>query len=308
MELIKRNYQDEVDYWRVRNFLREVFRFNDPFELSWQVYRFDYWRWHAQENIEQLNLEQVVSVWESREGRMAAVLTPEGKGEAYMHIHPEVRKRELEGEMLEVAEERLAIPNSEERQRLRVFAHENDLHRQELLSNQGYSKLEWAEFQRRRPMSLPIHEARMAEGYTIRPLGDVEELPARSLLSWYAFHPDEPDENYEGWEWYLNVQRAPLYRRDLDLVAVAPDGELASFCTVWFDDVSRTGAFEPVGTSPAHHRRGLGKAVMNEGLHRLKRLGANMAYVGSYSPGAHALYESVGFKEYILNEPWEKEW
>jgi hypothetical protein len=35
-----------------------------------------------------------------------------------------------------------------------------------------------------------------------------------------------------GWRWYRDVQRAPLYRRDLDLVAVAPDGELAAFCTL----------------------------------------------------------------------------
>ena len=88
------------------------------------------------------------------------------------------------------------------------------------------------------------------------------------------------------------------------IVAVAPNGEFASFCTVWFDDVNRTGAFEPVGTAPEHQRRGLGKAVMCEGLRRLKRMGATMAYVGSYSPAAHAFYSSVGFTEYDLSFPW----
>ena len=67
------------------------------------------------------------------------------------------------------------------------------------------------------------------------------------------------------------------------------------------------GAFEPVGTAPMHHRRGLGRAVMCEGLRRLKRMGATMAYVGSYSPEAHALYASVGFTEYDRSEPWAKE-
>jgi GNAT superfamily N-acetyltransferase len=140
----------------------------------------------------------------------------------------------------------------------------------------------------------------------IRALGDVEELPARSFVSWRAFHPDEPDDKYEGWEWYRNVQRAPLYRRDLDLVAVAPGGDFASFCTIWFDDVTRTGVFEPVGTAPAHRRRGLGKALLYEGLRRLKRIGATMAYVGSYSAEAHALYASAGFTQYDLCEEWEK--
>ena len=46
---------------------------------------------------------------------------------------------------------------------------------------------------------------------------------------------------------------------------------------------------------------------MCEGLRRLKRMGVTMAYVGSYSPAAHALYASVGFTDYDLCEPWVKE-
>jgi mycothiol synthase len=156
-------------------------------------------------------------------------------------------------------------------------------------------------------LERPIAEAEAAEGYCVRALGDVEELPTRSWVSWRAFHPDQEDEDYIGWEWYPNIQRAPLYRRDLDLVAVAPGGELASFCTVWFDDVTLSGVFEPVGTAPAYQRRGLGKAVMCEGLRRLKRLGARTAYVSSYDEPAHALYASAGFEQYALLEPWAKE-
>jgi len=135
-------------------------------------------------------------------------------------------------------------------------------------------------------------------------LGDLDEHPARSWVSWRAFNPNEPDEKYEGWTWYRNVQRAPLYRRDLDLVAVAPGGDLAAFCTLLFDDVTRTAAFEPVGTHPAHQRRGLGKAIMAEGLRRVARLGATLSAVGSYSEAAGALYASAGFGEYELSEPW----
>ena len=107
----------------------------------------------------------------------------------------------------------------------------------------------------------------------MRPLGDVDELPARSWFSWKAFQPDEPEENYEklGWEWYLDIQRCPLYRRDLDLVTIAPNGDIASFTTVWFDDVTRCAYFEPVGTYTPYQRRGLAKAVMYEGMRRAKR-------------------------------------
>mgnify|MGYP003524653167 CR=1 FL=1 len=54
--------------------------------------------------------------------------------------------------------------------------------------------------------------------------------------------------------------------------------------------------------------RGLGKALMCEGLRRAARLGATLASVSSYSAPAHALYESVGFTEYDLSEPWRREW
>jgi GNAT superfamily N-acetyltransferase len=142
----------------------------------------------------------------------------------------------------------------------------------------------------------------------VRSLGGEEELPARSWLSWRGFHPDEPDERYEGWEWYRNVQRAPLYRRDLDLVVEAPSGELAAFCTVWLDDACQIGLFEPVATHPDYLRRGLGSAVMAEGLRRLQHMGAVMAYVGSYSESAGGLYASMGFTEYDVYAPYEKTW
>ncbi|MBN1212331.1 MAG: GNAT family N-acetyltransferase, partial [candidate division Zixibacteria bacterium] len=163
------------------------------------------------------------------------------------------------------------------------------------------------DYQRYRSMSLPIPDETMADDYRVRALSGPEEYPARSYLSWRVFHPGESDEKYQGWEWYHNIQRAPLYRRELEIVAEAPDGELAAFCTVWFDEVTLTGAFEPVGTDPNHQRRGLATAVMNEGLRRLKKLGAELAFVGSWNEATHKLYSSVGFTEYDLSEAWEKE-
>jgi ribosomal protein S18 acetylase RimI-like enzyme len=77
---------------------------------------------------------------------------------------------------------------------------------------------------------------------------------------------------------------------------------------VWFDDVSRVGLFEPVATVPAHQRHGLGRAVMSEGMRRLKRMGGTKAFVGSNSDEAGALYASMGFTAYELNEPWVKSW
>lgn len=308
MKLIRRKYQNEDDYWTIRAFLREVFLLNGRREVSWPLYRWDYWRWHVNENIFRFDLSAAVFLWETGEGRLAAVLHPDAAGEAFLQVHPAFRSAELEVAMISTAETQFAVTQADGCQRLVIWAHETDALRRDLLVRRGYTRDASPEYQRRRSMDAAIPDCAPPTGYTLRTLGDVDEHPARSWVSWRALHPDEPDEKYEGWAWYRNVQRAPLYRRDLDLVAVAPDGELAAFCTLWFDDVTRTAAFEPVGTHPDHQRRGLGRALMAEGLRRAAYLGATLCTVGSYSEAAGALYASLGFTECDLSEPWMKGW
>lgn len=300
--------QTEGDYWRIRQFLREVSVLNDRHDYSWSLLRWDYWRWHVNENIFDFKLQDVITLWEV-DGKITAMLNPDGYGEAFFQIHPAFRDDVPMSEMLDVAEQKLPRTNEEGEKELLAWVNADDDSLKKLFTERGYARSKFsAEHMRRRFFSKPIPGSPTLNGYTVRALGDEDELPARSWLSWKAFHPDEPDEKYEGWEWYMNVQRVPLYRRDLDIVAVASNGELAAFCTVWFDDVTRTAAFEPVGTHPDHQKRGLGKAVMSEGLRRAQRLGATLATVSSYSTGAHALYESIGFTKFDLLEPWIKVW
>lgn len=309
MKLTLRKYQQDEDHWKIRAFLREVFLANKRREMSWPLYRWDYWRWHVNENIFRFDLSAAIFLWETSDGRLAAVLNPDGPGEAFLQVHPEFRSPQLEMEMISAAEIQFAAAQADGRQRLIVWAHEQDQERQTLLQRRGYTRGKWLpEHQRRRDLRDPIPDFQAAEGFTIRALGDVSEHPARSWVSWKAFHPDEPDDQYQGHAWYANVQRAPLYRRDLDLVAAAPNGEFAAFCTLWFDDVTRTAAFEPVGTHPDYQRKGLGKALMAEGLRRVRDLGATLCTVGSYSEAAGALYASLGFTAYDLCEAWVKEW
>ncbi len=303
-----RNYQSEEDYWCIRQFLREASLLNNRHDFAWSLLRWDYWRWHVNENIFQFDLQDVITLWHL-DGKTVAMLNPDSPGEAFFQIHPAFCEQVSVAEMLDVAEQNLSSPTADGRQQLTVWVNENDHSAQELFSQRSYTRSAFAaEHMRRRSFTQPIPDATLQEGYTVRALGEESEHPARSWLSWKVFHPDEPDENYQGFDWYKNVQRVPLYRRDLDLVAVAPQGELAAFCTVWFDDVTRTAVFEPVGTHPDHQKRGLGKAVMSEGLRRARQLGATLSTVSSYSTGAHALYHSMGFTEFDLLEPWIKTW
>lgn len=253
----------------------------------------------------------MATLWES-DGELVAFILPDGeRGEAHFNVDPTQRTPELEEEMLDVAEAQLAAVREDGTRKLFVWSPAIYTERQELLARRGYTKDDWPEYQWRRPLAAPIPDAPLAPGYTIRALGDGLELLERCYASGLGFHEGDirvAVDNRDDPTWYRNIQNAPSYRRDLDLVAVAPDGAIAAFCTVWFDDVTRSAYFEPVATVPAHQRRGLGRALLTEGLRRLQRMGGLVAGVGGYSTGANALYHSVMGDDYDLYEPWVKVW
>ncbi len=267
---------------------------NDRRDFSWSLLRWDYWVWHVNMNIYHLKLEDEVHLWEA-DRQIVAMLNPDMPGESFFQVHPSYHSQEFLTEMLDVTEAKLPSQKEDGSRELITWVNAADGTHKDVLT-------------RRRFFTQPVPDSVPQSGYSVRALCDESELPARSWLSWKVFHPDEPDEKYQSWEWYKNIQRVPIYNRDLDIVAVAPDGELAAFCTVWYDEVTRTAVFEPVGTHPNHQQRGLGKAVMSEGLRRAGKLGATLATVSSYSDAAHALYESMGFTDFDILEPWIKAW
>ena len=212
--------------------------------------------------------------------------------------------------MLGMAEESLRAPSRRGGQVLWVWSDSGDIQRQGILDNRGYVHIiEADEHQWRRDLTLPIPDNPVRAGYLIRSLGEASELSSRSWASWRAFHSNEPDEKYiSDGSWYLNIQAAPLYRRDLDLVAIAPDGNVAAFTTTWYDDVTRCGIFEPVGTMPEHQRCGLARSLLCECMRRLKRMGATLAMTTGGTTHANGLYQSVLGPVYDLYQPWEKRW
>jgi mycothiol synthase len=305
-ELILRPYQNENDYWSIRAFLREVYLCNQRRELGWQASRFDYWRWHLVANVRVVeSLEKAVFLWKTTRGQLAAVLNADNQTEAILNIQPDFHTPELEEEMIDVAERNLGIPGG----RFYVYVHSLSPSRQDILRRRGYSEPDGLiEHQWRRDLTTPIPAVRLPEGYTVRAIRDLDsgDWQERSWVSWRAFHPDEPDEAYEGWEWSLNWQQSPLYRRDLDIVAVAPGDHIAAYCVLWYDDVTRTAMFDPVAVMPEHQGRGLGRAMLVEAMRRAQNMGATLATVSGYEQAANALYSSTLSPDCDLNVPWVK--
>jgi GNAT superfamily N-acetyltransferase len=147
-----------------------------------------------------------------------------------------------------------------------------------------------------RSMDGPVAPARLQDGFVIRSCKGVPEVTARARAQYGAFQSKAMFDHYL--ERFTNFMHSPVYDPDLDIVAVAPDGQVGAFCIVWTDPVNKVGLFEPVGTHPDFHRKGLGRAVVLEGLLRLKKHGMKSAIVSTFedNPPAIKLYESVGFQ------------
>lgn len=190
MKLNMRTYCNEEDYWRMRHFLREVMLLNDLHQYSWHVARLDYWWWFANTDLEKFDLTQVIFLWETEIGEIAAVLNPEGKGQAYLQVHPKYRTPELEEEMIVTAEKNFKHPNREGRVRVLVFADSKDALRHEILKRRGYQKVERPETNETIhifPLANEIQEVETPAGYTIRSLGHGLELLERCYASGLAF-------------------------------------------------------------------------------------------------------------------------
>jgi ribosomal protein S18 acetylase RimI-like enzyme len=107
----------------------------------------------------------------------------------------------------------------------------------------------------------------------------------------------------------LSLLRDPDYDPELDLVAVAPDGELAAFVCCSVDRAEnrrlsvKQGWTDPIGTRPAHRRRGLATALVLEGFRRLRARGVDRAYLGTTDGNAalQAVCAAVGYRlEYTV--------
>lgn len=132
-------------------------------------------------------------------------------------------------------------------------------------------------------------------GWTLRSVEGEREANSRRTASHAAFESTMPDAMHL--QRYLGFMRSPVYAPDRDLVAVDPDGRIASFMVWWADD-SGIAQIEPFGTHPSYHRQGIGRALIHHGLHEMKAAGMHTCRVmtDDWRAATH-FYEGVGFED-----------
>lgn len=207
---------------------------------------------------------------------------------------PALRGNPRESEMLAQAVEEMSALGEVQS----VWVAENDEMRIRWFEENGFALAENHFVHFKRSLSGSFDGPPLPNGFSLRSSRGPEDARLRSVASHAAFGSRKPFEEY--WPRTLRFMQSPVYvpEHEIFVMAPDPDGQVAAYCIIWTDDVSKIGHFEPVGTHPDFQRKGLGKSLLFEGLRRLRAEGMSEADVCTNHDNAAAirLYESVGFQ------------
>lgn len=261
--------------------------------------------------------EQDLRLWHDNTGRLVGwgqLAIPEHgatiDARFWMRIHPEARNGTLEPEMMAWVESRVQEVARERHKpaQLLTGARNDQADRLALLSEHGFAPTRYF-FTMRRSLETPIEPLQVPPGFTIRPFQPGPDDNRWIELGNLAFHEhwNHHDATSEDLEHEL---AAPHFRPDLYQLAIAPDGTFAAYCQceIMQEQNARLKRAEGfvlgLGTHPSFRKLGLGRALLLNGLHRLKAACLNTALISvdaENASGALRLYESVGFQTF---ETW----
>jgi len=303
MPIVSRGYSPDQDLQRIMGFLRDTYLETRTIQ-NWLPTRF--------ENSYK-DLVSDVRIWEDSDTaapgspsnhRIVAMANPEIPFLYFIQIHPDYAP--LEEEIIRWIEDHCTAlkPDPCTEQKLSIVTLDGNPVREGLLKERGFEKGPVYGILRVRPVDAPIPDFAPPEVFEIRSVvkeTDFEKI-AKAVRVVFGHGEWFTAEFLEG------IASRSFYHEDLDLVAVAPDGNIASFCTFRVDPPSRITELEPVGTHPDYRGMGLAKALLCKGFRHLKRYNPTLLYIGGAAdtPAANRLYASVGFSEKNAYHYWSK--
>ncbi|MCW4037134.1 MAG: GNAT family N-acetyltransferase [Candidatus Bathyarchaeota archaeon] len=320
MKVTFREYKPEQDFLRIRDFLVDTFSlYYRPF--NWMLDRWNFLRYFVvpvhsfhnnryfsvptnsrHNNRDELPLwEKTIGIWENTDGDIVGVVHSENEeaGEAFIQIHPDYTF--LYDEMVTYIEKYLADKVGNVGY-VKLYIYDDNEQLKDIAAARGYRKL---------TLGTPIlnyvigdiPELLLPKGFRIKSVLDEDDVEKRRKVKAIAFGSNYGPSAWSPASAFKIMQEAPDYRKDLDLYVVAPNGDYASFCTVWIDVKNKYGNFEPVGTHVEYRRMGLARAVMFEGFRRMIQYGVTRSFMGS----RNEFYQKIGFKKTSYSySPWIK--
>jgi GNAT superfamily N-acetyltransferase len=219
-------------------------------------------------------------------------------------IVPEARDSRIAAEIVDWAADRVMRgPQAAEPDlTLDTACREDDVWRLALLQRHGFVLQPVRTLTYVRSLAESIDAPALPDGFAIRSAAGEQEAEALAALHRAAFGTENMTVKER-----LAMMRVPDYDRELDLVAVAPDGSLAGYCycILSHEEEASVGFTDPVATHSRYQRLGLARALLLTGLHKLKERDAGIAMLGTSSENVamQRAAESVGFQL-----AWSKVW
>ncbi len=170
---------------------------------------------------------------------------------------------------------------------------EDRIERIAFLKRHGFQQLEDTNVAMTRSLSDPIPDPVLPQGFAIRPIKGAEEAEAVATMHRAAFGTE-----YMTTENRLIIMSTSDYDPSLDLLAIAPNGQVAAYCSCSANTETRIGMTDPVATHPNYQRMGLSRALLLTGMRMLKERGMESAHLGTSGDNIamQKTAESVGFK------------
>jgi len=178
----------------------------------------------------------------------------------------------------------------------------NDVQMNDMLLDKGYTRTSSYRYSGICDLSSIRSKTALPDGFKIREtIGN--DIGSRVKLFVLATGGEETTP-----ERYMNLMNSPSYSDAFDLVVETPDGEIVAYCTIWNDPVSKTAILEPLACVEEQRRKGISKALLLDGMHKVKELGTKFVYVGTGGKNttSQTLYKSVGFEDGGITYEWEK--
>jgi GNAT superfamily N-acetyltransferase len=253
-------------------------------------------------------LQLRISLWEDTSGRLAGWTFQRANGEFNLFVDAAHTDVGLIDQLVDTVEETAAKAIAAGDPAIELHTYGIDIERSATdraiaaaLESHGYRATQPVGGVLERDLhDLP--DTRPPANYVGNDLRDDALVPGRVEAQRLVFVPSELTLTR-----YRRVRSTWPYDAALDRVVLDDSGAVAAFCTAWPDEINRCGLLEPVGTVPAHRRRGLARTVCLEALHALRASGMTSARVGFVTAPAAALYRSIGFRDVRTDIPYERD-
>lgn len=290
-----RNYTNQAgiteDYHKVRDFL---------IRLGYAEFTHARWDWMTTHGCLDQSAVGRIGIWEVKDAIVGLATFDCHLGVAFCLTLPEYAA--LKKEILLYSLENLA-KNGE----FQVVIADSDVAFQDIAAGLGLVATEDKESDAVFYIDKTSTNYTLPEGFRITTMKETYDLYQYRRVLWKGFnHELNGEGNFSFTKDDEQEAEAEMIRPnvnlDLKVAVVAPDGNFAAYCGMWYDPEAGYAVIEPVATDPDYRRMGLGKAAVLEGIRRVGALGAKKAFVGS----TQQFYYNIGLRPYATATLWRK--